>query len=110
MRWRKEDLYEKGREWLMKQYPHGQVGDVMSVRDRPEIKLKIVDIRAIRLFYVDGNTWGKDGVVYRPFIGGHNQSYYHWQRFYEGTEYEWQRNPWVWIIEFELEKKGQEDE
>lgn len=107
MLWQGADLPEKGREWLFEQYPHGQVGDVMTVRDRPDIKLKITDIQAMRLHRIEREIWNKDGVSYPLYsMGGIDLIYYHWQGFYGNTEYQWKNNPWVWVIEFELVKEA----
>ncbi|MFA6816949.1 MAG: ASCH domain-containing protein [Lentisphaeria bacterium] len=109
--WNGYDVYELGSEWFLRQYPHGMICDTMSIRERPEVKLKITGITVDWLHEISHDTWEKDGVSRHYVMGGPDLSYYHWQRFYAGTEYDWVKNPWVWIIEFELiEEKGQEDE
>ena len=105
--WGCKNLSQKGKdEWFLKQYPHGQIGNIMTIRERPEAKLKITGITVDWLHEISHVTWEKDGVSRHYVMGGPDLSYYHWQRFYAGTEYDWAKNPWVWIIEFELEKKG----
>ncbi len=105
--WKDYDLSRKGREWLMKQYPHGRVGDTMTIRERPEVKLKITGITVDWLQKIR-SEWMWDGVKLDIFIPYDDElPKLHWNSFYGGTEYEWIKNPWVWIIEFELiEEKG----
>ena len=108
MQWQREDLSKKGKEWFCKQYPHGKVGDIVTIRERPEIRLKIVDIQAKRLHSISYLLWIKD---HGKKTNHQETSRLHWQSFYRGTEFDWYQNPWVWIVEFELiEEKGQEDE
>lgn len=103
--WQEKDLSEKGSEWLLRQYPKGEAGDVMSIREMAETKLEIVDIHVARLHGIDCDIWKKDGVDYPLcIVSGIDRSYYHWQGFYGDTEYRWANNPWVWVIEFELVK------
>ena len=103
--WQERDLSEKGSEWLYNRYPHGRIGEVMTVRERNDIQLRIIDIRVSKLHHIDRNWWFMDGLTFdiRVF-GGEDKSYYHWQGFYGDTEYRWANNPWVWVIEFELMK------
>lgn len=110
MQWEGENLYKKGREWFYKQYPHGQIGDIMTIREKPEANLKIRDFLVCRLHDVAHDTWVEDCAFFLPFRGGGNLRIYHWQSFYAGTEYDWAKNPWVWIIEFERVNERQEDE
>ena len=107
--WSNEDLSEKGREWLLKQYPHGQIGDFMAIRERPDLWLTITGIAVDRLHHIDRDTWIKDHEkfnVFRSFFL-QDDAFCHWTSFYSSqSEFGWYANPWVWIIEFELEKKG----
>jgi hypothetical protein len=108
--WNGYDIYELGSEWFLRQYPHGMIGDIMAIRERPEVNLKITGVTVDRLHVISHDTWEKDGVSRRYVMGGPDLSYYHWQRFYVGTDYDYSLNPWVWVIEFELEKKGQNND
>ena len=111
LEWNGYNVSAKESGWILKQYPHGQIGNIMTIRERPEAKLKITGITVDWLHEISRDTWEKDGVSRHYVMGGPDLSFYHWQRFYAGTEYEWIKNPWVWIIEFELiEEKGLEDE
>ncbi len=100
MQWQGKDLSEKGREWFMKQYPHGEVGDIMTIRERPDIRLKITHIYAMKLRDIQRELWIKDNEKFRHFHLWQDEAFYDWQSFYGNTEYKWYKNPWVWIVEF----------
>lgn len=93
--------------WMYNSYPHGKIGDEISIKERPEIILKITNIWTDKLQSICSG-WRLDGVkldVFTPYDD--ELPKIHWQSFYAGTEYDWVKNPWVWIIEFELiEEKG----
>lgn len=82
----------------------------MTVRECPEIQLKITGIDFKRLGDIERNTWEKDGVIFTDskYESMWGVIYRRWDSFYERSIYGSQ--PWVWVIEFELEKKGQEDD
>ncbi len=105
--WKGIDLSEKCFDWLCERYPHGRTGDVITIRGRNDIQLKIRDIRIERLHNIDRNWWKMDGLTFdiRVF-GGEEKIYYHWQGFYGDTEYRWANNPWVWVVAFELVEGG----
>ena len=104
--WNKEDLSDKGREWTIKQYPHGRVGDVVSVRGRLEIRLKILTIQVMRVQDISPAIWEKDGVDIQT--SPHFNAFNHWASFYTDSPYHWIDNPWCWIIEFEQVTEAQE--
>ena len=92
--------------WMYNSYPHGKIGDEISIKERPEIILKIADTRTAKLQNIR-SEWLLDGIKLDIFVPYDDElPKIHWQSFYAGTEYEWVKNPWVWIIEFEMVKKG----
>jgi hypothetical protein len=107
MQWQGRDLSEKGSGWLYDRYPHGRVGEVMTVRERNDIQLRIIGIRVSRLPDIDRNWWLMDGLTFDiKVIGGEDKSIHHWNSFYGDTEYRWDKNMWVWVIEFKLVRGG----
>jgi hypothetical protein len=93
-------------KWMYNSYPHGKIGDVVSIRERPGTQLKITDIWTDKLQSIRSG-WRWDGVKLDTSAPYDDElPRIHWNSFYAGTEYEWVKNPWVWIIEFELINKG----
>ena len=103
--WQERDLSEKGSEWLCNRYPHGRIGECMTVRERNDIQLRIIDIRVSKLHHVDLNWWLMDGLTFDIRVcrcENKDKSVHHWDSFYGDTEYHWANNPWVWVVEFKL--------
>lgn len=81
--------------------PLGKVGDIVTVRDRPDIKLRVTDIhfcKAQELTKSDREKIGLSDLSEDSICA-------YWNSFHEGTEYRWENDPWVFGIEFELVKE-----
>lgn len=107
LEWNGYNVSAKEPEWILKQYPHGKIGDIVAIRERPDVKLKITNIRVMMLQDIPNEIWWKESIDDSGFAVF---SKLLWKSFYENTEYVWSNNPFVWIIEFELIRKGQEDD
>ena len=86
--------------WFRDQYPHGKVGDVVTVRGHDGCKLRITDIWFNHVDNLLPIVWRCDGIrdTSDPSIE------HHWDSFYGGTEYRWENCPMVWVVEFVLVK------
>lgn len=112
------------RDWFLQQCPYGKAGDIISVKERDGLRLRITEVNAVELdsIAVDMDVWRNDGVQIITEDGccvGVNgcdecQSKQQcerdleaiedrWQSFYGGTDYDWENKPWVWVIRFEVQ-------
>jgi hypothetical protein len=87
--------------------PYGGIDDVIAVRERPGIELRITDIIATRLGGISPLLWKRDGIDHTPASRRDVIPYCrHWNSFYGGTDWRWHNELWVWVIEFDLLKEG----
>ena len=105
LEWNGYNVSAKESGWILKQYPHGLVGDIVAIRERPDVKLKITDIRVMLLQDIPNEIWWKESIDNSGFAVF---SKLLWKSFYKDTEYAWSNNPFCWIVEFELLKVGAE--
>jgi hypothetical protein len=102
------------------EYPHGRVGDIVTVRERPDIRLRITGRPATWLHAIKGEYISREGLCtslckWCKIAGGYKecnvcicrylapQAFYRlWESLYGDTEYKWENNPCVWAIQFEL--------
>lgn len=106
--WQGVDLSGK-REWFLLQCPYGVVGDIICVKEREGLLLKITGIDVERVDQLTIAEWTADGVegmrrdyIGRPISMWDKRAWNHWQSFYGGTDYDWLRRPFVWVIRFEM--------
>ena len=74
------------------------------------ITLEIVKVRVERLQEISIEDVSKEGIVV-DIIGGISKFKDYWNSLYtKKPEYQWQANPWVWVIKFKPSKKKEENE
>ena len=100
--WKGVDLCDM-HDWLVKQCPYGDVGDVVCVLElERSVRLSIMDVDVKKLNFVDYDTWYRDGVDSDSIVRDKIVS--RWDSFYGLTPYSWDWNPFVWVIRFEVVK------
>lgn len=90
------------------QCPYGKKGDVITIEERPEIKLRILYSCFFSLHNIPAPIWELDGLTEQD-AKDKRIIIRRWQSFYGGSEYKWSRNPWVWEIKFEVVSGKEED-
>ena len=93
-------------DWVIEQCPYGKVCNIIPVKDQAGVFLDVNSVWFSKLRNIPDQKWKRDGLSDLSELS----QLRHWNSFYGGTEYEWVKNPWVWIIEFELVRKGQNNE
>lgn len=81
--------------------PFGQVDDVVSPRGRDDIKLQITAVCFDMVSNLPAETWKRVGLSDLSEVS----IYTYWDSFFGNTEYRWENNPWVWVVEFILVTK-----
>ena len=108
--WNGVELFMR-RKWFLMLCPYGVVGDVISVKENDSLRLKITGVDVQRVDQLTISEWTADGVdgmrrdyVGRPISMWDNRAWDHWQSFYGGTDYDWLRRPFVWVVCFEVQQ------
>lgn len=72
------------------------------------ISLEITDVRVERVQEITDGDGRSEGIPNAPYaICGISSFELLWNSIYKKTEYKWQNNPWVWVIEFKrVDEKG----
>ena len=105
--WEGRELYWN-QEWFLKQCPYGLIGETICVRENGSLRLKIIGKDAKRIDQTTIKEWTADGVEGMRSFGRatsiwDRRAWNHWQSFYGGTDYDWLRRPFVWVIRFEVQ-------
>jgi hypothetical protein len=91
---------------------YGKPGDRIFVKQSPNIKLEITKIRVERLQNIGHDDIKAEGLSYKNiaatqrkfnldfFDAVKHQFLELWDSIYGKTDFAWNKNPWVWVIEF----------
>jgi hypothetical protein len=83
---------------------YGKPGDLVIVREQPDIVMRIEYVRPVRLHDINPWTWFRDGLA-EANARNRVDIICHWNSFYGKTEYRWASNPLVWVIWLEVVSK-----
>ena len=103
-------IYEPAESALLERCPWGRPGDCLIMPyDGKDVRLTIVDVRVERLQAITDADARAEGIrLHERTVTMYEGIYASgfallWDSIYERRGYGWRVNPWVWVIEFELE-------